>query len=701
MRSYMILAYDCPLDLVRAAIGAMSKSQLDCELFYADDRQRFQELLKQVRFDCVLLSDQIKDMPLMDALIVCGNSQVDTSVIVLHQNPLTEEELRNWIGAGVSDTVELQKIERLPLALTRVLLEQREKTALQQARKEVKDTDERYRSLLNAIPDVVYRLDRDGNFTYINDSIIRLGYQPSELIGKHFSVILHPEDSEQVSRTSVLPNFAGKNTGPEAAPKLFDERRAGERLTRNLQVRLMKHDVTQNDGESETALAQVFASGEYETVDINYYTWAEVTAGGQYEQGVFRTDKNFIGTVGIIRDISDSRQMEEKLRQFSRAIEQSPTSVIITDTQGNIEYVNPKFTTLTGYTLDEVMGKNPRILKSGDMPLESYEQLWKIIRGGGVWEGEFHNKKKNGELYWESASISPIRNHDGVMTHFIAVKEDITTRKEAEKRLRETMGRLEELNLALEKRVKAEVAKNREKDVMMIKQGRLAAMGKMINAIAHQWRQPLNNLGILIQNLQVARDFGKLDDAQIDRTVERSLQLILYLSQTIDDFRNFFKPNRDPIVFDLRDQLMHATNLLEAGFQSMGIAICEEYAEGIRTEGFPNEFSQVVLNLMNNAKEALVEQKTENPRIHLKLWKEGDRAFFEIEDNAGGVPEEVSEHLFEPYYTTKENGTGIGLYMSKMIIENMHGTMNFENREIKDKPVRQAGAVFTICLPAK
>ena len=120
------------------------------------------------------------------------------------------------------------------------------------------------------------------------------------------------------------------------------------------------------------------------------------------------------------------------------AVEQSPASVVITDVRGNIEYVNPKFTELTGYTLEEALGKNPRILKSGECPAEMYEQLWRTITSGGEWRGEFHNKKKNGELYWESAVISPIRNAQGVITHFLAVKEDITDRKRAAEALRES-----------------------------------------------------------------------------------------------------------------------------------------------------------------------------------------------------------------------------------------------------------------------
>jgi two-component system, cell cycle sensor histidine kinase and response regulator CckA len=140
----------------------------------------------------------------------------------------------------------------------------------------------------------------------------------------------------------------------------------------------------------------------------------------------------------ITRDITDRKRMEEEARKLSRAVEQSPVSVIITDTKGNIEYVNPRFTEITGYTTEEVLGKNPRILKSGITPREEYERLWRIISSGKEWHGEFQNKKKNGSLYWESASISPVFGDNGAITHYLAVKEDITERKRTEDALRES-----------------------------------------------------------------------------------------------------------------------------------------------------------------------------------------------------------------------------------------------------------------------
>jgi len=148
----------------------------------------------------------------------------------------------------------------------------------------------------------------------------------------------------------------------------------------------------------------------------------------------------------ILRDITERKRAEEELRKLSRAIEQSPGTVAITDAQGNVEYVNPKFTQLTGYTLEEVLGQNPRLLKSGEQPEEFYRDLWDTILAGEEWQGEFSNRKKSGETYWELASISAIRDADGVITHFVKVAEDITERKRTEEALRRRVGELITLN---------------------------------------------------------------------------------------------------------------------------------------------------------------------------------------------------------------------------------------------------------------
>ncbi|MBC8548717.1 MAG: PAS domain S-box protein [Candidatus Brocadiales bacterium] len=161
-----------------------------------------------------------------------------------------------------------------------------------------------------------------------------------------------------------------------------------------------------------------------------------------------RDEKGMIYSItGVAQDISERKQVEETISHLSKAVEQSPSIFMITDYNGNISFVNPRFTQLTGYTEEETIGQNPRFLQSGKTAFEEYKRLWEVISAGGTWKGEFHNKKKNGELYWESASISSMKNKDGVITHFIKAAEDITRRKQSEQKI--IM-----LNETLEQRVK-------------------------------------------------------------------------------------------------------------------------------------------------------------------------------------------------------------------------------------------------------
>jgi len=161
------------------------------------------------------------------------------------------------------------------------------------------------------------------------------------------------------------------------------------------------------------------------------------------------------------RNNPENKHLEEQLKTLSRAVEQSPCTIVVTDTSGNIEYVNPKFTQLTGYSSEEAIGQNPRILKTDKTPPEVYECLWKTIMSGDEWRGEFCNKKRNGELYWESASISAVKDSEGAITHFVAVKEDITERKQMEEKLNL-------FNKYLEERVVERTEKLKEKNTKLL-----------------------------------------------------------------------------------------------------------------------------------------------------------------------------------------------------------------------------------------
>ena len=226
------------------------------------------------------------------------------------------------------------------------------------------------------------------------------------------------------------------------------------------------------------------------------------------------------------------------------------------------------------------------------------------------------------------------------------------------------------LNETLEHRVAEEAAKNREKDHMLIQQSRLAAVGEMIGNIAHQWRQPINTLTLLLANIKDAYDFNELDKDYLDKSVKEGQMIIQRMSTTIDDFRNFFRPNKEKICFSVNEVVADVLRILDAAFQNSGISIFVKGEENVMAYGYRNEYSQVLINILVNAKDALQERKVTGGCVHITITSRGALSKVVVEDNAGGIPPDVLPKIFDPYFTTKEKGTGIGLYMSKMIIEN-------------------------------
>jgi len=394
-------------------------------------------------------------------------------------------------------------------------------------------------------------------------------------------------------------------------------------------------------------------------------------------------DGKVVGFTEFSRDLSELKKTENELRKMYMAVEQGANAIIITDTEGKIEFVNPKFCELTGYSREEVIGKNPNILKSGNQDRNFYQNMWDTIKAGKNWHGELLNKKKNGEFYWEWATIAPIKNEDGEIINFIAINEDITKRKQAQQELQEANQKLRELSANLEEKVDKAVAEIQEKEHMLIAQSRQAAMGEMIANIAHQWRQPLSAVAAIVQDIEDAYEFDELDTEYLENSVKKTMEQIQYMSQTIDDFRNFFNPNKSKQKFNIREKIEKILTFLNSSVKQYNIKIDLEIDENCTCHGYPNEFSQVVLNILNNAKDAIKENKPENPfiKISCKVNSEG-KNIIKISNNGGKIPEDKIEKIFQPYFTTKKDGTGLGLYMSKMIVErNLKGRIELQNIE--------------------
>lgn len=244
-------------------------------------------------------------------------------------------------------------------------------------------------------------------------------------------------------------------------------------------------------------------------------------------------------------------------------------------------------------------------------------------------------------------------------------------------------------SFALGYTLKKMVEEKNEKEKLLIHQSKLASMGEMINNIAHQWRQPLTHLGFINMNLQLAFEDEPLDKKYLKEKIEESNAQLDFMSKTIDNFRDFYKPNKQKEIFYISVAVKKALEIMEPIFESNKIEFEFNVIKDKQINAYENEYSQVILNILTNAKDVLISRQIQNPKIIISINEKNDSIITTILDNAGGIENKYINHIFDPYFTTKQKGSGIGLYMSKMIIEShFKGKIKVFN---KDK-----GASFSI-----
>ncbi len=504
----------------------------------------------------------------------------------------------------------------------------------------------------------------------------------------------------------------------------------------------------------------------------------------------------YVGMIYI--DITKQYKDRHEIAKLQQVIENSPVSIIITDVEGVIEYANPWAQKLTGYRLEELIGENPRVLKSEFHPASEYIKLWDTITNGDVWSGTFRNIKKDGEEFWESAIIAPVVDDEGGILNYIAIKQEITEKvyleqalakqeeltrelghiieqslneiyifdreslkfryanlgargnidhgleelltltpldlmpKMSEERFTELLRPLEEdtfkeilfsaihqrqdgstypvdvyvqsilfegaeayLAIVVDTSEREQMQKElHEKDEIMIAQSRHAAMGEMISMIAHQWRQPLTVIAMGANNMLVDIELDELEADDITRAARSILRQTDYLAKTINEFSDFFRPGKRREVVRLEDVMTEAEKMIGKSLENSAITFSSESMDGCIADTYSRELLQVYVNLLNNAKEALVTNRDKARQIRVIIRKEQDHTVTMICDNGGGIDKEILEKVFDPYFSTKEakNGTGLGLYMSKTIIEkHLNGTIEVAN--VDD------GTCVTITLP--
>jgi PAS domain S-box-containing protein len=385
------------------------------------------------------------------------------------------------------------------------------------------------------------------------------------------------------------------------------------------------------------------------------------------------------------------------LKQYKEAIEKS-NIISKTDTKGIITFVNDEFCKISGYTKEELLGKNHNIVRHPDVPSEKFKLLWDTINAKQIYKGTVKNLAKDGSIFYVNTTLIPILNAHGDIAEFIAIRYDVTKEvflreelqkkelqleelnKNLEKRVEEKVKELKELNQTLELRVKEEIAKNEQKQRIMFWQSRLASLGQMLANVAHQWRQPLTELNLATFNIKKAALSENKED--VAKYYAQSTSIIKNMSKTIDDFTNFFKPNKKKYYFKLSESVHEALIILEEMIKKEMIHVKTDLEE-IEILGVTNELTQVIINLIKNSKDAFVQNSILMREISIRTKKGKNFVLLEFQDNAGGIKEKDLEKIFEPYFSTKHasQGTGLGLFMSKMICEQgFHGLMDVRSK---------------------
>ena len=574
-----------------------------------------EDFFSQNSADIILIAVKFPDSAGLDAIKKTIAIAPSLPIVVLTDSNANGFAVQS-IKAGAQDYLLKDKMESDTIRRSMLYAIERKKNE-----SVIRESEKRFKELANLLPQVVFETDLNGIITFANDSAFQIfGYSQEDLSNNLSAIQMLAPNERQIGIENIFRVLNGEN--------------------------LTSHEYTALRKDGSTFPVMIFSS-------------PIVNEG--------RT----IGLRGVIIDITQRKEAEEKLIRLSRAVEQSPASVIITDLNGNIEYVNPKFVSLTGFTLEEVKGKNPRFLKSGFTAEEEYANLWSTIKSGNEWKGEFHNKKKNGELYWESVSISPIIDSNGTIINYLAVKEDITERKLFERELI--------------------TAKEKAEQSDKLKTEFLAQMSHEIRTPLHAMlsfskiiREEASKRGYV--NKDTARSFDGIDVS--GKRIIRTIDLIVNVSQ-IQTGTYDYTPQRIDIYKEILSAV-HQEYLNDAQKSNLEFNLTKEECNlFVLVDRY--SVHQIIENLVDNAIKF-----TKKGAVNISVGRnKEENLYVEISDTGIGMSKEYLQKIFTPFsqeeqgYSRSFDGNGLGLALIKKYCD-----LNKISAVVKSK--KGTGTTFTL-----
>ena len=480
--------------------------------------------------------------------------------------------------------------------------------------------------LLDAAPCGMLAVDENGLLTMVNKPIEELfGYTRAELIGQPVEILL---------------------------PERYRATHPGHRRNFFAQPAIRKMGVGRD-------LYGLRKDGREVPVEIGLNPIAT-------EKGTF--------VVASIIDITKRKTAEEQLRLQSAALESAANAILITDKAGTIIWVNPAFTESTGYSQQEVIGKNPRFLKSGKQDREFYKEMWNTILSGKVWRRTVINRRKDGMLNREDMTITPIRTGSGDISHFIAIKQDIT---ELERALAELRAKREELAAMTQQLWQA---------------SKLATVGELAAGVAHELNNPLATISLRLETLaaQLAGDEDKV------RTVEIVADEVERMGKLVGSLLEFSRRSyRQISTLDIREEIDKSLELIEYNLRTRKIEVVRELGPALPAiQADRQQLRQVFLNLLTNASDAMPQGGRLTVRAAaVQTEGAGKRIQIEFADTGCGIDKDQLEKIWDPFFTTKPEGkgTGLGLAICRRVVEEHHGTIS-----VKSRPAEGTKVIITL-----
>ncbi|MEI6209835.1 MAG: response regulator [Desulfuromonadales bacterium] len=611
------------IELMRAALKD------DYEILTALSGQDAIEQLEEQAPDLILLDVMMPDFNGFDVcrIIKADERFADIPIIFLTASLETIEGELQGLEVGAIDYL----VKPVNLALLRLrirnhlALKERNELVKEQRdllirqKEELRTSRDDIGRLLQATDQGIYGIDISGHCTFINRAALgMIGYSQDECLEKDMHDLIHHSHTDgSPYPVAECPVYRAKNAG------------VGCHLDH-----------------------EVFWHKDGTSFPVEYSSYPIVK------------DSEIVGAVVTFSNIAERRQSETELRKLSRAVQQSSVTTVITDTLGSIEFVNPKFTELTGYTAEEAIGQNPRMLNAKQTPPETFVDLWATIKSGKTWKGELLNKTKDGSLFWEMAIISPLYDENGVITHYLAVKEDITEKKKIDEQLTAS-------------KVQADAANE--------------AKSAFLANMSHEIRTPMNGV-VSMSGLLLETDLSaeQRDYAEI---ISRSGENLLILIDEILDFSKIEagKLELERAYFDLQLLLDDINRLLAYKADAAGLGLNYNIEPGmpIILKGDPGRVRQIITNLVGNA---LKFTKQGAVAVNASLVSDRDDSAiirFAISDTGIGIPASRLSAIFAPFTqvdastTRKYGGTGLGLTICKQLAGLMGGEIGVTSEEGK------------------